>query len=126
MENQLQLAATTDALTGLPNRQLLNDRLEQALQSARRHLRRGALLFMDLDHFKRVNDSYGHAVGDQLLVQIADRLRKQLRAEDTLARMGGDELLVLLPELQGDLDQCQAQALNVATKLLKAFEAPFR
>jgi diguanylate cyclase (GGDEF)-like protein/PAS domain S-box-containing protein len=124
-EDALKRAATTDPLTGLPNRLLLRDRLERALTASRRHGRIGALLFMDLDHFKRVNDSYGHSVGDELLKQIAARLKAELRSEDTLARMGGDEMLVLLPELEANLALATAQAHGVALKLLRAFQAPF-
>jgi diguanylate cyclase (GGDEF)-like protein/PAS domain S-box-containing protein len=124
-EDALKRAATTDPLTGLPNRLLLRDRLERALTASRRHGRIGALLFLDLDHFKRVNDSYGHSVGDQLLNQIAARLKAELRSEDTLARMGGDEMLVLLPELEANLPLATAQAQGVALKLLRAFQAPF-
>lgn len=123
-EEAQQRAATTDPLTGLPNRLVLHDRLERALLSARRHERCGALLFMDLDHFKRVNDSYGHSVGDLLLSKVSSLLIRQLRSEDTLARIGGDELVVLLPELEGDMQAAMQQAQGVAHKLLKALDAP--
>ena len=125
LEHELQRAATTDALTGLPNRRVLEDRLGQAMASAREHRRGGALLLLDLDHFKRVNDSYGHAVGDELLIHLTARLRGQLNAEQTLARMGGDELLVLLPELAEGLCETGTQALEVAHRLLNALESPF-
>ena len=124
-EEELAIAASTDALTGLPNRSLLHDRLSRALQAARRHDRKGALLFLDLDHFKRVNDSHGHPMGDALLKQVALRLREAVRAEDTLARMGGDELMVLLPELGGDIASASLAAQQVADKLRQALSLPF-
>ena len=124
-EEKLAVAATTDALTGLPNRSLLHDRLGRALQAARRHDHKGALLYLDLDHFKRVNDSHGHPMGDALLKQVALRLRDTVRAEDTLARMGGDELMVLLPELGGDVASASLAAQQVADKLRQALSLPF-
>jgi diguanylate cyclase (GGDEF)-like protein/PAS domain S-box-containing protein len=123
-EAALHLAATTDTLTGLPNRLVMGDRLERALASARRHGQFGALLYLDLDHFKRINDSFGHGAGDELLQKISARLLSCLREEDTLARMGGDEMMVLLPQLGEDLATAQARALAVGDKLLKALEAP--
>ncbi len=124
-EAALQRAATTDTLTGLPNRALLGDRLGQALRAARRHGRCGALLFIDLDHFKRINDVYGHVVGDRLLQAVGRRLQLALRAEDTLARMGGDELMVLLPELGADAEQAACAAEGVGHKLLAVLLQPF-
>lgn len=123
-EAQLALAASTDALTGLPNRSLLQDRLERALATARRRRRHGAVLFLDLDHFKRVNDSHGHAAGDALLCEVARRLQGVLRAEDTLARMGGDELMVLLPDLDRDPSVASDRAGQVAAKLQDALRDP--
>ena len=124
-EEELAIAASTDALTGLPNRSLLHERLGRALQAARRHDRKGALLYLDLDHFKRVNDSHGHPMGDALLKQVAQRLSAAVRAEDTLARMGGDELMVLLPELGGDVAAAALGAQQVADKLRNALSQPF-
>ena len=123
-EAALQRAATTDTLTGLPNRAVLGDRLEQALSSARRHGRHGALLFVDLDHFKRINDVYGHVVGDHVLHATGQRLLGELRAEDTLARMGGDELMVLLPDLGADAETAAGSAENVGQKLLATLALP--
>ncbi len=124
-EAALQHAATTDALTGLPNRAVLGDRLQQALHAARRHGHSGGLLFIDLDHFKRINDVYGHVVGDGVLQAVGQRLQGELRAEDTLARMGGDELMVLLPDLGHNPDVATQGAEGVGHKLLTALLQPF-
>jgi diguanylate cyclase (GGDEF)-like protein/PAS domain S-box-containing protein len=123
-EAALQRAATTDALTGLPNRAVLGDRLEQALRAARRSGRTGALLFIDLDHFKRINDVYGHVVGDRVLQAIGQRLQGELRATDTLARMGGDELMVLLPDLGSDIEAAASGAETAGQKLLSRLLQP--
>jgi diguanylate cyclase (GGDEF)-like protein len=111
--------ALHDALTGLPNQTLFDDRAATALARARRHGDRVAVAVLDLDRFKTVNDSLGHRAGDDLLVQVADRLRGAVRSPDTVARMGGDEFTLLLPELQA-----HGEAV-VAERLLAAFEAPF-
>ncbi|RVT50474.1 bifunctional diguanylate cyclase/phosphodiesterase [Rubrivivax albus] len=123
-EERLRAAATTDALTGLPNRSLLADRVGQALASCRRRRRLGALIFLDLDHFKRVNDSHGHAAGDALLCEVTRRLRDTLRVDDTLARMGGDELMVLLPDAGADPDEAERAAREVVRKLRVALDVP--
>jgi len=99
-EGRVMQLAYNDPLTGLPNRKLMTDRLEQAIVSAKRRNSPLALLFLDLDKFKKVNDAYGHKTGDLLLVEIADRLRDVVRREnDTLARIGGDEFLILLTDI---------------------------
>lgn len=98
---ELQHLAHHDALTNLPNRTLLNDRIEQAIQRARRDHKPMALLMLDLDHFKRINDSLGHHVGDDLLQHVAQRFKACVREIDTVARMGGDEFVILLPEVGG-------------------------
>ncbi len=108
-----------DALTGLPNRVLFEDRLELAVAEAARHGRRLAVLFVDLDGFKRINDAHGHAAGDAVLVEVAARLARSLRESDTLARLHGDEFVVLLPEIAADAD---ARAL--AATLLDALAPP--
>jgi diguanylate cyclase (GGDEF)-like protein/PAS domain S-box-containing protein len=118
--DQLAYQALHDTLTGLPNRTLLERRLDQALADARRHNWQLAVLFIDLDRFKQINDTLGHALGDQVLQQVAQRLEGCLRKSDCLARMGGDEFTVLLTELADS-----RHALRVAQKLLAAFEAPF-
>lgn len=96
----LQWRASHDVLTGLPNRALLHERLGMAISSARRHHRLLALGMLDLDGFKTINDTYGHAIGDRLLVEVANRLHETLREEDTLARMGGDEFVLILNDIQ--------------------------
>jgi diguanylate cyclase (GGDEF)-like protein/PAS domain S-box-containing protein len=98
-EQKLMEQATHDQLTGLPNRFLAFDRLQQLLQYAERHHQQVAVIYIDLDNFKTVNDSMGHIIGDQLLVQVAGRIKQQLRSEDTLARLGGDEFLALVANL---------------------------
>lgn len=121
-EERLRHEALHDALTGLPNRNLLMDRLEQALRRARRHADYGfAVLFMDLDRFKVVNDSLGHSVGDELLVQVARRLRECLRQVDTVARLGGDEFVVVLDQIAHPQEAVQA-----AERIREALCAPFQ
>lgn len=119
-EEQIRHLAHHDILTGLPNRLLFGDRLRQALLAAEREEHKLALIFFDLDKFKPVNDSYGHAVGDVLLQQVATRLRTTLRASDTLARLGGDEFVVLLPRVTGTGD-----AKKVAEDILRELNRPF-
>jgi diguanylate cyclase (GGDEF)-like protein/PAS domain S-box-containing protein len=109
-----------DSLTGLPNRMLFNDRLELAIQRARRGSQRLAIMFLDLDDFKHVNDTLGHSAGDELLVQVGGRLRHILRGEDTLARLGGDEFLLLLTGVRDP-----AGVGVMAQKVLAVFESPF-
>ncbi|MGH9888902.1 MAG: putative bifunctional diguanylate cyclase/phosphodiesterase, partial [bacterium] len=119
-EEQLRHQAFHDALTGLPNRALLNDRLALALAHAHRNLSRLAVMFLDIDRFKLINDSLGHSLGDELLQQVSARLSHALREGDTLARLGGDEFILLLPGLGED-----AAAAKVARKLLVALRQPF-
>ena len=107
-EGQIQLQAYSDALTGLPNRRLLQDRLTQALASARRQKGRVALLFIDLDRFKNINDSLGHSVGDLFLQEVAERLKRCGREHDTVARVGGDEFLIVLTGLREVTDAAVA------------------
>lgn len=119
-EHQIQHLAYHDALTGLPNRQLFVDRLETALAHAERHAENLAVLFIDVDHFKVINDSLGHTAGDRVLREVAQRLRATLRAEDTVARLGGDEFTALVVEL-GDPDAL----LRLAHKLRRVVKQPF-
>ena len=109
-----------DPLTGLPNRALLLDRLTQTLARAEREQRPSAVLFLDLDRFKAINDSLGHTVGDELLRQAAERLRTAIRKEDTVARIGGDEFVILIAEI-GDAEN----AAGIASKVLAALRVPF-
>jgi diguanylate cyclase (GGDEF)-like protein/PAS domain S-box-containing protein len=118
-KNLLQHQATHDALTGLANRTLLNDRLEQGIAKARRHQTKMALLFIDLDHFKEINDSLGHRVGDQVLGAVTQRLQKIIRTEDTLARLGGDEFTILLEGLRQEQD-ASLLAGNILQTLTRA------
>ncbi|MDX1537725.1 EAL domain-containing protein [Arsukibacterium sp.] len=115
-----------DALTSLPNRRLLLERLEQAFSLAGRMPCQGAVLFIDLDHFKDLNDTLGHAVGDELLSQVARRLGDQLRKSDTLARFGGDEFVVLLAELQPRPDLAGQRVELLAMKLMDILSQPFQ
>jgi len=101
-EEALYRQAHFDELTGLPNRQLLKDRLAQQIVHARRDKFTGALLFLDLDRFKEINDVYGHSVGDIVLTQAAERIRNEVRSSDTVARLGGDEFVVVLPRVSDD------------------------
>lgn len=119
-EKQLTYHATHDALTGLPNRLILSDRIERAIPVARRSERLLAVLFLDLDNFKLVNDTLGHAAGDELLQAVTRRMQAALRQEDTLTRFGGDEFVVVLPNLEN-----VAGAERVASKLLEVLDAPF-
>ena len=120
-EAQLAHDALHDALTGLPNRVLFTDRLRQAIAMAARHQgRRFAVLFLDLDHFKVVNDSLGHAMGDQLLIALAERLRLCLRSGDTVARLGGDEFVFLIEDTRFKQD-----ATALATQILASVQQPF-
>ncbi len=118
-EERVFRMAHHDALTELPNRHLFGDRVEEAFKRARRHTEKLALLFVDLDRFKPINDTYGHAVGDEVLKEVARRLRAGVRATDTVARVGGDEFLVLLEELDD-----QAEAEEVREKLRKLLALP--
>ncbi|WP_305043951.1 putative bifunctional diguanylate cyclase/phosphodiesterase [Geoalkalibacter sp.] len=118
-EMQLEHQATHDDLTGLANRALLHDRLEQAIHQARRSGRLVAVLLLDLDRFKLVNDSLGHAVGDKMLCQVGERLRKSVREVDTVARLGGDEFVILLTEIC-DIDDVG----QVAAKILRHLGEP--
>ena len=120
-EESLRYQSTHDELTGLPNRWLFRLQLSQALVRAERSGLRVAVLFLDLDYFQTVNDSFGHATGDALLVQISERIRGILRENDMLARMGGDEFAILLTELT-DVNE----AVNVATQLLTSLQTSYR
>jgi len=122
-EEQVAYLAYHDSLTGLPNRMMLQEHLELALARARRNRGSVALMFIDLDDFKLVNDGLGHAAGDELLCQVAARLRRQVRESDTLARQGGDEFLILLGDLD---DEPTLRAVAAAEHIAEAIREPFR
>ena len=109
----------------LPNRRLLFDRLKQALGTCVRNGRKSAVLFLDLDHFKTLNDSLGHDIGDVLLQQVAERLTACVRVNDTVARMGGDEFVVVLEELSEQELKAAEQAETIANKILHELNQPF-
>lgn len=119
-EEQLRYCANHDALTGLPNRRLLMDRLAQAMILTRRHGDMLAIMFIDLDCFKQINDRLGHGVGDLALQAVAERLRQVLREVDTIARVGGDEFVLVLPHMTSD-----NAVTDTARKILTALAAPY-
>jgi diguanylate cyclase (GGDEF)-like protein len=123
---QIDTLAFYDPLTQLPNRRLLMDRLEQALHASTRHARKNALLFVDLDNFKTLNDTLGHHQGDLLLAQVAQRLKTCTRDGDTLARLGSDEFVVMLEDLSQDDMEAATQAEIVADNVLSAFQQDFQ
>lgn len=125
-EHDLQNMAFYDPLTKLPNRRLLMDRLELSMAFSRRNKRHGALMFIDLDNFKPLNDEHGHDIGDLLLIEVAQRITQCVREEDTVARFGGDEFVVLLKELDADSADAAAHAKIVAEKIRSALARPHR
>lgn len=124
-EREIQRLAFYDPLTSLPNRMLLMDRMHHALAAARRHQQGGALLFIDLDNFKQLNDTLGHDQGDLLLQQVATRLTHCVRHVDTVARLGGDEFVVMLEELSSSGDDLVLQARSVGEKILSMLSVPY-
>jgi diguanylate cyclase (GGDEF)-like protein len=118
--------AFNDTLTGLPNRRLLLDRLDHELAISERTGRHGALLFIDLDNFKTINDTLGHAAGDQVLVEVARRLVASVRESDTVARLGGDEFVVILDNLGDTADEAAAEAAELGSKILVVLAQPYR
>lgn len=124
-EREIQRLAFYDALTGLPNRMLLMDRIHQALAAAHRNQQGGALLFIDLDNFKTLNDTLGHDQGDLLLQQVAQRLNTCVRAVDTVARLGGDEFVVMLEALSPDPDTLAILARSIGEKVLATLAVPY-
>jgi diguanylate cyclase (GGDEF)-like protein len=121
----MERVALHDELTGLPNRRLMLDRLRQARLASERSGQFDALMFLDLDNFKQLNDTRGHGVGDLLLQQVATRLQACLREVDSVARFGGDEFVVLLAELSSQAPEATAQATGVALKIQQALQQPY-
>ena len=125
-ENEIYRLAFYDALTGLPNRRLLLDRLSVALSASARNQKYGALIFLDLDNFKTLNDTLGHYFGDMLLVEVAKRLKMSVREMDTVARLGGDEFVVLLEDLDADLQEASRKVAQIAEKLRVKIATPYQ
>ena len=119
-EQQIRALAYYDALTGLPNRRLFQDRLGLALPQMRRHEQKLAVMFIDLDLFKRINDTLGHDVGDEVLCEMAERLKECVRESDTVSRMGGDEFTIIQPDLKD-----AANAVQLATRIIASLRKPF-
>ncbi len=119
-EERIRSLAYFDVLTGLPNRRLFNDRLDVAISAARRHRQRLAVMFLDLDLFKRINDTLGHGVGDSVLVEMSERLKSCVRDCDTVARMGGDEFTIMQSEISGEED-----AARLARRVIDSIRMPF-
>lgn len=125
MEAQVRQLAFHDTLTGLPNRRLFYDRFGQTIAASKRSGRYNALMFLDMDNFKPLNDSHGHAVGDLLLIEAAKRLKNCVRETDTVARLGGDEFVILLNELSVDESASNSHASAVAEKILASLSSPY-
>ncbi|GEM_PF-5482361 len=125
MLNAAERHAYHDALTGLPNRRYMIEKLDNELSRATRHNFKGALIFIDLDNFKGLNDSMGHPAGDKLLMDVSRRMISQIRSEDTLARMGGDEFVLLLPELEHSAVQTAVKAEQIAEKIRASIIIPY-
>lgn len=125
MQEQVRQLAFYDPLTKLPNRRLFYDRLAHAMASSKRSKKYCVLMFLDLDNFKPLNDTHGHAIGDLLLIQAAERIKSCLRETDTVARFGGDEFVVMISELHEDKGESMAQAKVVAEKIRSALSVPY-
>lgn len=125
LEAQSEFLAFHDTLTQLPNRRMLNDRLQQAMSANKRAGKYGAVMFIDLDKFKLLNDTYGHGVGDMLLLEVGRRIKASVREMDTVARFGGDEFVVMLAELDKDKDVSKSQAGIVGEKIRAALSEPY-
>lgn len=124
-EEEIKRLAFYDALTNLPNRRLLIERLQHALVMSRRSGKRGALLFLDLDHFKMLNDTLGHDMGDQLLKQVAERLKLSVRESDTVARLGGDEFVVMLEDLSEQQHAATKQVEHITNQMIARLNYPY-
>ncbi|BBP01447.1 sensor domain-containing diguanylate cyclase [Sulfuriferula nivalis] len=124
-EAKIKWFAFYDSLTELPNRRLFSDRLQQAMSSSKRTGYYGAVMYLDLDNFKPLNDTHGHGMGDMLLIEVANRLKKCVRETDTVARIGGDEFVVMLAALDVDRVESEVQASNVAEKIRISLAEPY-
>jgi len=124
-ETQIRNLAFYDSLTKLPNRRMFDDRLNQAMAASKRSGRYGALMFMDMDHFKPLNDQYGHSAGDLLLKEVSLRIVSCVREMDTVSRFGGDEFVVMLTELDTDKKSSIAQTGIVAEKIRTTLAKPY-
>ena len=125
VDEQVRHLAFYDPLTGLPNRRLLVDRISQAMLASKRGGHYGAVMFLDLDNFKILNDTQGHEAGDMLLSEVANRIKHCVREMDTVARLGGDEFVVVLRELYVDMEKSQKQAAVIAEKIRTALARPY-
>jgi diguanylate cyclase (GGDEF)-like protein len=125
MEGRVHQLAFYDPLTKLPNRRLLDERLTQAIAVSRRSGCYGALMFLDLDNFKPLNDQHGHGVGDLLLIEVAGRLKCCVREIDTVARFGGDEFVVILSDLNPEISSSMQQAEIIAVKIRTSLSSPY-
>lgn len=125
-EQEFKQIAFYDVLTSLPNRRLLQDRLQHALVVSKRYGKTGAVLFIDLDKFKLLNDTYGHEKGDLLLKQVAQRLKNSVRQTDTVSRYGGDEFIVMLENLDEDMNTAKEQTMRIANNILERLKAPYQ
>jgi len=125
-EAQIRKLAFLDPLTQLPNRRLLSDRMSQAMAASRRNHRHCALLYIDMDKFKYLNDTLGHEMGDLLLIQVGQRLTECVRADDTVARVGGDEFVVMLTGLDEEADKSELQARLLGENILRRLNQPYQ
>jgi len=125
LEAQIQQLAYYDPLTKLPNRHLLEDRMHISMASSKRSGRYGALLFIDLDGLKEINDQHGHQIGDDLLLKCGERLKATIRGVDTVARFGGDEFVIVLNDLDQDINHAIELSRNISQKILQSLEAPY-
>jgi diguanylate cyclase (GGDEF)-like protein/PAS domain S-box-containing protein len=125
-DDVIRQLAYHDSLTHLPNRRLLNDRMHQAMASSDRSKYYGALMFLDLDNFKPLNDAYGHKAGDLLLIEVSDRIKSCVREMDTVARFGGDEFVIMISELSTDKEASTLQAAAIAEKMRMVLSGPYR
>ncbi|WP_114327553.1 sensor domain-containing protein [Candidatus Colwellia aromaticivorans] len=125
-QKKIENLAFYDVLTQLPNRALLQDRMKQAIEYFKRSNIHGAILFLDLDQFKQLNDTYGHHAGDNLLIEVANRIQSTIRTEDTVARFGGDEFVIILNALNPDLLKAALRVENIASNILQAVNKPYQ